>query len=533
MPAPDLTRLAEYNCMDSAGTKQISDILWEELNSTGYRDLYNFYVELHKPLMYMMTRGILVNQDDLKDVLVEVTSQRDAAQEKLDAMCGHELNVDSPKQCIQYFYLEKGITPYLNPKTKAPTCDDIALQRLAKGTVARKPIPEARLVQEIRGLGKLKSTYLEIEFDKDSRMRCSIKPRGTRFSRLSTGKTAWGTGMNMQNLPAQFKKFLLADPGFLFMEFDKRQAEWVAAAYLFNDANMIQAVESGKDIHVHTASMIFNCEPQLIQADDELIGHMTNPFEIEELRKHHLPEVLALPYFIRNMSLRQCGKKSNHGLDYDERFRTFALINDMLERDAKRVIEGYHSIYPGIRQAYEGIKHKLSKDRTLINPFGRKYRFLGKWGHDLFKQAYSYLPQATVGDILNGFGYSGGILGIYKKQKLREYSCLKKLEQLIQVHDSVLTQYPIADLDDMAEACIVVAQNLKPTMEYEGRSFQIETDLKIGNNWGDMFKVPLSENKETMRRNLEKVIYDNELGSRAGGLDKSVSEIRGELGTTH
>jgi len=527
----DISMLAEYNCMDSAGTKQIEEALWKELNDTGYREVYDFYVELHKPLMYMMTRGIRVNQEALKIVLADVTVQREAAQEKLDEMCGHELNVDSPKQCIQYFYIEKGITPYFNPKTKSPTCDDIALQRLAKGTTNRKPVPEARLVQEIRGLGKLKSTYLEMEFDKDSRMRCSIKPRGTRFSRLSTGKTAWGTGMNMQNLPTQFKKFLVADPGMVFLEFDKRQAEWVASAYLFNDDNMIKAVETGKDIHVHTAQMIFNCDASIIEEDDELIGHTTDPFEIERLRTQHLPEVHQLGYFIRNMSLRQCGKKSNHGLNYDERFRTFALINDMLERDAKRVIEGYHSIYPGIRQAYEGIKHKLGKDRTLINPFGRKYRFLGKWGHDLFKQAYSYLPQSTVGDVLNGFGYSGGILGIYGQQCRESIPALLPLEQLIQVHDSLLTQYPADKLDEMAETCVFISNALNPTIEYEGRSFTIETDLKIGFNWGDMEKVSLSHNKETMKENLETTL--NELRPRAGGLDTSVLEVRGELGAAN
>ena len=159
----DITRLAEYNCMDSAGTKQIEEVLWKELNDTDYREVYDFYVELHKPLMYMMTRGILVNKDNLNIVLEEVTIRREAAQAKLDEICGHELNVDSPKQCIQYFYIEKGIAPYFNPKTKAPTCDDIALRRLAKGTVSRKPIPEANLVQEIRGRGLMIGIELDLD----------------------------------------------------------------------------------------------------------------------------------------------------------------------------------------------------------------------------------------------------------------------------------------------------------------------------------------------------------------------------------
>jgi DNA polymerase I-like protein with 3'-5' exonuclease and polymerase domains len=224
--------------------------------------------------------------------------------------------------------------------------------------------------------------------------------------------------------------------------------------------------------------------------------------------------VLGLPYLIRNMSMRQCGKKSNHGLNYDERYRTFALINDMLERDAKRIIDKYHSIYPGIRQAYDRIKNQLSRNRTLTNPFGRKYKFLGKWDDSTFKQAYSYLPQSTVGDVLNGFGHDGGICGLYYDQ--HKHEPLSKLEQLIQVHDSLLCQYPIDKLWDMAYTCLLVKDYLEPTIRYEER-FYIETDLKIGMNWGEMQKVPLGSDHHQMFTNLKGAIQLCQAGNSTTG----------------
>src|SRR5690606_11604294 len=108
------------------------------------------------------------------------------------------------------------------------------------------------------------------------RMRCSYNPRGTKFGRLSSSKTIFGTGTNFQNLPQEFKKFLVADPGYCFVEVDKRQAEWVAVAYLTGDANMIEAIEKGMDVHTHTASLMFDADPSIIKYEHKLIGHTTD-----------------------------------------------------------------------------------------------------------------------------------------------------------------------------------------------------------------------------------------------------------------
>lgn len=471
----------KYSALDAACTFEIYKSFWHDLIPT-YESAYRMTVNLFPVLMFMQTRGILINRVALEETKVDVLKSAAEKQEELNNLCGRTLNVNSSKDCQKYFYFELGINPYRNKKGGI-TCDDLALQRLVRGTASRPGLRQAKLVQDIRGLQKLYGTYLNLEFDEDGRIRCSFNPRGSKFGRLSSSKTIFGTGMNFQNLPQEFKKFLVPDPGYCFLEVDKRQAEWVVVAYLTGDANMMAAVESGSDVHVHTARLMFNVPADLVKYEHKLIGHLTDTDEILERRQSDpVLQKFYQPTWPRNMSLRQCGKKSNHGLNYAEGYRQFAMINEIDEKEAKRVVELYHSIYPGIRMWYENIKRMLKRDRTLTNCFGRAVHFLDAWGDDLFKSAYSMLPQSTVVDSLNK-----GMVDIYNDEHL----CAKKhynLDVLAQVHDSILLQVPIkwaVGAEDFEEILGKIIQYTSPSISYNNRTFQIASDFKIGMNWSE------------------------------------------------
>src|SRR5258708_11281184 len=138
-------------------------------------------------------------------------------------------------------------------------------------------------------------------------MRCAYNPRGTKFGRLSSSTTIFGTGTNLQNLPQEFKKFLVADEGYVFWEVDKRQAEGVVVAYLANDASMIKVVEEELDSHIYTAQMMFNIPAEVIEAESKLVGMNTDAELIAALRLNGGMEswMARMP---RSMSCRQCGK---------------------------------------------------------------------------------------------------------------------------------------------------------------------------------------------------------------------------------
>jgi len=472
--------LLYYNGLDCACTDEIWDAISPDIDKYGYRWAYDFTMSLFEPLMFMQTRGLKVNFEALDETKCEIIIAQESAQEELNRLVGRELNANSPKQVANYFYIEKGLSAYYN-KDGGVTTDDKALQRIARGTAKHPGMREARLIQDIRGYGKLYGTYLDIDFDADGRLRCAYNPRGTKFGRLSSSATVFRTGTNLQNLPQEFKKFLEPDEGYFFWEVDKRQAEWVVVAYLSGDANMLQVIETEADPHVHTAHLMFKVPKDIIKHDAKVIGGLMDRDEILSRRMADetlAPCVYQLP---GSMSARQMGKKSNHGLNYDEGFNTFALINEIEIPEAKRVLGLYHTIYPGIRQWHEFVKRQLAADRSLTNCFGRKIRFLDGWGDTLFKAAYSAMPQSTVADCTNA-----GLIKIYNSD-LTTLTGGVNLDIIGQVHDSILMQVPLAVLDHptkFADVCARVYDYASTELEYSGRKFRIQTDSKIGFNWG-------------------------------------------------
>lgn len=471
----------EYAALDAVCTKEIHDNFWPDLGK--FQTAVDLTMRLLPVLMFMQTRGIKVNKSALADTRKDVAEDIRINQEELNILCGRPLNVNSSKDCQSYFYSELGIKPYTN-KEGNPTVDDKTLQRLVRGVAGRPGLRQAKLVQEIRGLQKLSGTYLNLEFDKDDRIRCSFNPRGTKFGRLSSSKTIFGTGTNFQNLPQDFKKFLVADEGYVFMEVDKRQAEWVVVAYASGDANMIAAVEKGIDVHTHTASLMFHADPDVIKLEGKIVGHSTDADYIRELRQEQLSEFYNARW-PRTMSLRQCGKKSNHGLNYDEGPNGFALINELEIPEARRIVTLYHQIYPGIRIWYESIKRDLQRDRTLTNCFGRSVRFMGQWGDDLWKSSYAMIPQSTVVDSLND-----GMVKIHADAELSSPQGFN-IDTLAQVHDSILMQVPISFIRQEKNFNLIVGKisdYTSPDITYNGRTFKIASDYKFGLNWGQVNK---------------------------------------------
>lgn len=258
-----------------------------------------------------------------------------------------------------------------------------------------------------------------------------------------------------------------------FLEFDKSGAEWVVVAYVSGDGRMIHTVESGESPHTETAHLITGVERDLIKQESALIGHHTDPTVLEDMRRKHMPQIFDQATFLpRSMVCRQAGKKSNHGLNYNMKYRRFALENEMPENEARRMVQLYRQAYPGVGMYQDWVRRQLSDDRTLVNCFGRKRTFRDGWGETLFDSAYSYIPQSTIFDITRQ-----GMIKIYEREE--------SLELLAQVHDSVLTQCEFTTPTDVAELVVRVGCDyLNPVLDYSGRKFQIRTTVNVGVCWG-------------------------------------------------
>lgn len=286
----------------------------------------------------------------------------------------------------------------------------------------------------------------------------------------------------------------------ILLEFDLAGADWIVTAYASGCEQMIKVAESGRSPHPITGSLISGAPEELVMREHKLLEHETDPDKIAALRQQ-LPELASGQFFLpRSMSIRQAGKKSNHGLNYDMKYKRFALENEIPETDAKRICEAYiRDAYPGIPRWHEEIREQLKRDRTLVNPFGRKVRLLEQWGEDLFKAGYSFIPQSTVFDITRR-----AMILAY-----RDWSPLfEPMEILGQVHDSILFQYPERDLTAAAVFSMTIALNyMRPEIELRGRPFRLNVDAKTGYRWGNSMQgFSITESVEETRWSLQKAL---------------------------
>lgn len=271
----------------------------------------------------------------------------------------------------------------------------------------------------------------------------------------------------------------------MLIEFDLAGAEWVIVAYVSGDKNMISVVESGESPHVATGHLISRVDKELILKEHKLLGNMTDPDAIRTMREEHLPEMFdGEPFLPRSMTIRQAGKKSNHGLNYNMRYRRFALENEMPESDAKPIVELYRTeAYPGLLDYHEEVRTTIkTKNRTLENLLGRKVRLLDQPGPDLWDKAYSFVPQSTVFDVC-------------RQAFVRAYNDDSRIMRVARfkgnVHDSVLYGYPNVSHDQVIDFAVRMRELLSITLEAKGRQFRLGVDVKAGPNWGAMESIEL------------------------------------------
>lgn len=251
---------------------------------------------------------------------------------------------------------------------------------------------------------------------------------------------------------------------------------------------MIEIHEKGLDPHARTAELITGAPLELILKEDKICKHDTDPDTLYEKRKEYIPEILdAARYVPRVMSFRQAGKKSNHGFNYGMRPDRFSKDNEIPLADAKIMFNGYHEAYPNISNIFwRYVERRMQTDKTLENLFKHKRRFLQPGGYKLNMTAYDYVPQSTVGWILNF-----GLIHTYESNE----PSLKNCELLANVHDSHLSQFPLSDgYKSISTGIEHLCKYVDPELEYRGKKFRIGTDIKIGYNWRDMKEISREEN---------------------------------------
>lgn len=435
----DMDTYFRYNATDACLTMEIATKLMAELKEEGLWEFYKEYVHsLWEPLMEMSLKG--VKFDYLRKNSIKKRMQEEVAtlQRNLDAAVGHAINTNSPKQMKEWLYQELKYKPKTKRKKgsveETITADEEALEDLYRETKDEN----LKTVLKIRERQKVISTYLEVTLDEDKRIRCNYSITGTETGRLSSSKTARGTGTNLQNVPpGPVRSLFIPDPGKVFINADLSQAEARVVAYISNESRLIRVFEEGGDIHRKNASNIFRVSES--EVTDEQ---------------------------------RQMAKRVVHASNYGMGPITFAKQCDIPASEAKRLLNQYFATYPEIANWQLSIASQLRSRRYLTTPFGRKRYFFNRYNEGLVKEGLAFIPQSTVADIVG---------------KALVCAHRKGIELLLQVHDSLLVQ---TSAERVQETCEILKECLSTPIEINGKVLVIPTDVKVGMNWEDMKKPP-------------------------------------------
>jgi DNA polymerase I-like protein with 3'-5' exonuclease and polymerase domains len=173
--------------------------------------------------------------------------------------------------------------------------------------------------------------------------------------------------------------------------------------------------------------------------------------------------------------LRQIGKTIRHANNYSAGPGVLAAKLGIALAEAKKLMNKYHDQCPQLKLWHAKIRSQLEKTRTLTNLLGRKHRFFERWGDDLFRSAYAYVPQSTVGDLLNS-----ALVDIYD-----DYG--SEIDLYLQLHDAV---YILSRIEDRAKNVKILRDcMLRPLTSSLGEEYMIDVDFSVGASWGEMEEI--------------------------------------------
>jgi DNA polymerase-1 len=330
----------------------------------------------------------------------------------------------------------------------ARTVNRDALERLQIHFLAQPIIAH---ILALRDYGK-KVGVLETKVDGDGRLRTSYNIAGTTTGRFSSSFNDFGTGGNLQNVEERLRRIFIPDPGMKFANIDLEQADSRNIGALcwnvFRDGRYLDACESG-DLHTTVAKM---SKPGLPWTGD--------------MREDR---VLAEQPYYRHHGLRHMCKVLGHGTNYLGSPFEMAKHTKIEQSIIKEFQSLYFETFPAIARLHDWVQREIIERGYLVTPFGRKRWFFGRRDdRDTLKQAVAHMGQSMTADEMN---YA--MLALWRTNSV---------QLLLQVHDSILIQYPEEAEDEIVP---MVLKTMRVPLELEGgRKFVVPVDVKVGWNWG-------------------------------------------------
>ena len=414
----------------------------EKLNPREHAILSDIEIPLSKVLADMERAGVSVDKQYLYGLTEELDRKLYNVEQKIFELAGVEFNIKSPKQVGEILYDKLELKSKKRGKSKKSTGAEV-LEKLAE------EFEIARLILEYRKYSKLITTYTDVLPDlvdiKDNRIHTSFNQTVTTTGRLSSSNP------NLQNIPVRTAEgnkirqaFVPRDrENYLILSADYSQIELRLLAHVSGDKHLIEAFNSGIDVHTLTASKVFEVP-------------------VESVTKE----------------MRYKAKAVNFGIVYGQSKYGLAKALKIKPEEAERFINKYFETYSGVKAYMENMVHLVEEQGYVETIFGRR-RYLENEINSSNTMVREFAKRAAINHPMQGS--SSDLIKIAMvdfAKSLKENKCKSKL--ILQVHDELVVETAKNEFE-------LVKKLVKDAMELnQPLRVPLLIDINAGETWKEV-----------------------------------------------
>lgn len=447
--------VAHYCGMDVYVTYHLATKLQQALEQ--YPDLDRLLRQIEVPLEPVLAEmeylGIRIDRDYLGSFSKKLEQDLATIEQQAYEVAGEQFSLGSPKQLSELLFNKLGLDRKKSRKTKTGYSTDAAVLEKLQGD---HPLVDA--IIEHRTLSKLKSTYVDalpaLVRQDTGRVHTDFNQAITTTGRLSSSNP------NLQNIPIrtafsrQIRAAFIPEPGWLIVSADYSQIELRILAHLSQEPVLLEAYQTGQDVHTLTARLLF--EKDEITPEERRLGKVINFGVIYGMGAQR---------FAREAAVGRSTAKEF--IDrFNERYsRVFGYLQRMQQEAIGR---GYVATIKGRRRYFdfssESLKTLRGKDPEAIDL--DKIKLRDQYDAQLLRAAANAPIQGSSADIIK-----------IAMVKLHDLLASHQANLLLQVHDELIFEvHP--------DEWKTLQQQIKTTMESVVElSVPLVVEVRSGENW--------------------------------------------------
>jgi len=424
---------------ESLAVTHLADALESALAKQGMAELYR---TIENPLVLVLAKmehvGIAVDVAELQQLNARLTADCERLTAELHAIVGRPFNINSPIQLRDILYTERGLSPGKKTKTGYST-DAATLEKLRdQWPEFIDPLLTYREVEKLRGTY---GTGLLQEVASDGRIHATFNQTVARTGRLSSDQP------NLHNIPVRsdegrlFRRAFVPAPGHQLLVADYNQIELRCIAHLAGDPGLIDAFESGRDIHNATASRVFGVEPEQVTVD-----------------------------------MRSKAKMVSYGLAYGMEAYGLGQRLGIPTDEAAVILDAYFVAFPNVKAYMERTVQEARMRGYTETLFGRR-RPIPELSNSNFR-----IRQAGERQAMNA-GIQGLAADIFKVALVNIDAALEDAHVasrlVLQVHDEVLVEVPEGEQERVGPMVIDLMRSAAAL------DVPLEVNVAWGRTWAD------------------------------------------------